>query len=739
VPKKPASTEPLKAVTPPRKKSVAEEMLTREKQFLSLARARFKQAEEAERETRKLCLDDLKFSLGEQWSDTIRTARVSEDMPCLTINRIAGMLRIICNEQRAQRQAIQVDPIGSGADVKTAEVIQGYIRHIEQRSDADTIYDMTFEQMARSGIGWTRVLTEYADEDSLDLDICIEHVKNAFAVYSDPGAKKADKSDMDWLFFIENLKKDEYCGEYPDSQLASLTDWQSEGDRAPGWLSHDSVRIAEYFYVEKEAYKLARLSDGSSVPENEIPRGQAKSAQIVERFRRKVKWSRINGIEALAKKDWPGKYIPFVPDIADDFDVDGKQYLAGAVRTPKDAQRAYNYWITYGSEKIALRTKASWLIASGQQEGFTKMWERTNTSRVPLLIYKPVKIGDTVLPPPREIDSEPAMQGVAEMIHQADNDLKATFGIYDASLGQQGPQESGEAILARQKQTDVAILNYTDNHARYLRGLGKIEVDLIPKIVTSPRMKRIINPDGTTAHVGIYNSEFDTEEEAKERLADIAADDAAIKRIYDVGVGDYDISIESGDSYQTKRKESAVAMMKMVDAYPQLMQAAADLIIKNMDWPGSEEIADRLRKMIPPQLLGDPQGDPKQMLQNTQAQLQAMMQSHAAVVKELNAATEIIRTKKLELDQKREASMLQAQVALLVQQAKSEGEAGLAALKAQLGTVSHFMEQVHAKMFQDEQEAEQPPIPATQVTPPNQPKPDLSQGLLPPQQQQPGQ
>lgn len=738
--KKAAISEPLRAVTPPRKKSIAEEALTKEKQFLSLARARFKLAEEAEKESRKLCLEDLKFSLGEQWADAVKTARTSEDMPCLTINRIAGFLRMICNDQRDQEQGIEVSPVGSGSDPKTAEVIQGYVRHVEQRSDADTVYDCTFEGMARTGLMYARVLTEYADEDSLDLDCVIEGIRNSFTVYFDPGCKKPDYSDADWCFIIENVEKDEYCGEYPDSALASLTDWQSIGDQAPGWLQHDSVRVAEYFYVAKEPYKLAELSDGSSVPENEIPKGQ-KPVRTVERYRRAVKWARINGIETLEKKDWPGKYIPVVPDIADDLDVDGKRYLAGAVRTPKDAQRAYNYWITAASEKVALSPKTPWLIASGQQEGFTKLWEHANTRRLSTLIYKPVKIGDQVLPPPQQISQEPPISGMVEMIRQADNDLKATFGLQDASMGKMNsPQESGEAVLARQKQGDIAILNYTDNHARFLRQIGKIIVDLQSKIVTAPRMQRIINPDRTTSHVGIYNSQFDDEEEARERLKEIAGDDAAIKTIYDVGTGTYDVVVGAGKSYQTKRQEAAVSMMKMVDAYPQLMQAAADLIIKNMDWPGAEAIADRLRKMIPPQLLPNPdEGDPKQQVQTLQGQLQTMMQSHDALAKELNAVTEIVRTKKLELDQKREASILQAQVQLLIQQAKTSGEAGLAALNAQLGTISHFMEQVHAKMFADEQALDQPPIPPTQVTPPAEKKPDLSAGLMPPQPPQQGQ
>jgi portal protein len=734
--KKSPATQPLKAVTPPRKKSAAEEAMTKELQFLSLARARFKLAEESERESRKRCLEDLKFSLGEQWDYGVKTARVAENLPSLTINRIQGFIRMICNDQRMNRQGIQIDPVGDGADVKGAEIRQGYTRHVEQRSDAEAIYDETFDLMTRAGFHWARVLTEYADEDSLDLDLRIEGIRNGFRVYADPNAKKADKSDMDWLFYIENFQKDEYCGEFPDSKLASLSDWQSVGDQAPGWLQHDSVRVAEYFYVEKESYSLALLKDGSTVPADEIPRGETP-VQVVQRYRRAVKWAKINGIEALDKKDWPGSVIPWVPDIADDYEVDGKQYLAGAVRAPMDAQRAYNFWITAASEKIALAPKSPWLMASGQQEGFTKLWEHANTSRAATLLYKPVKIGDTVLPPPTQVSQEPPIAGMVEMIRQADSDLKATFGLQDASMGKMNSsQESGEAVLARKAQGDIAILNYADNHARFLKAIGKIIIDLLPKIIRAPRLQRIINPDGTTTHVGIYNSEFDDEEEAKERLKEIAADEEAIRQIYDVGRGTYDVTVSTG-TYQTKRQQAAESMMKMVDAYPQLMQGAADLIIKEMDWPGAEAISDRLRRMIPPQIIGNEQdGDPKQQLQTAQSQLQALMQNHDAVVKELNLATEIIRTKKLELDQKREASILQAQVQLLIQQAKTQGEAGLAALDAQLGTISHFMEQVHAKMFQDEAAADQPPIQPTQVTPPNPPKPDLSAGLLPPQPQQ---
>jgi portal protein len=719
--KKQLGDAPLRAVSPPRKKSDAEQIMEAERAFLTLARARFKRATEAEAVWRKECLEDLKFSLGDQWPTSIRNSRLTEDAPCLTVNRIAGFLRLLCNDERSQRLAIQVNPVGSGTDVKTAEVLQGYTRHVEQRSDADTVYDIGFEGMVRSGFKYWRVLTEYADEESADLDILIEGIRNQFAVYFDPNCKKPDYSDADWCFIVEDIQNDEYRGEFPDSKLASLSDFTSVGDQAPLWISHDSVKVAEYFYVEKESYTVT----GSDV----------------KRYRRKVKWSKINAIEILDKKNWPGRYIPVVPDLGDDIDVDGKRYLAGAVRVPKDAQRAYNFWITSASEKIALKNKAQWLLASGQQEGFEKLWEHSNQKRLPYLIWKPTKVGEQMVPPPQEIDKEPAIMGMAEMIRQADNDLKATFGIFDASLGQKGPEESGEAIMARQKQTDVAILNYIDNHSRAIRLTGKIIIDLVTRggIISEPRMQRIINPDGSSTHVGLYNSEYDTEEDARERLMELGADNAAIKKIYDVGTGEYDVTVSSGPSYQSRRQEASVSMMKMVNAYPQLMQACADLIIKNMDWPEAQAMADRVRKMMPPQFFADAQEqDPKLRVPMLEAQLQQMVQSHDLVVQELNKNIEIIRSKKLEIDAGRESDLLKAQVALLTAQAKIMGEGALVALKSGVDHISSEMEMVRQMVMADKAEQQQPPIPPTQVMQPEPKKPDLSAGLLPPQPVQPG-
>src|ERR1700728_146432 len=168
------------ASTMPAKSEDAEKVKTRE--FLTKAHARFKLCADAEAENRKEALGDLKFAkLSEQWPADIQTARSSDGTPCLTLNQLGKFIRQVCNEQRQQDSAIQVNPVGDGADKETAEVLQGMIRHIEVNSDAEIAYDTAFDfAVTTGGPGWIRAVTEYADDDSEDQEIAIKPVSNPF-------------------------------------------------------------------------------------------------------------------------------------------------------------------------------------------------------------------------------------------------------------------------------------------------------------------------------------------------------------------------------------------------------------------------------------------------------------------------------------------------------------------------------------------------------------------------------
>src|SRR6266478_5292152 len=117
------------------------------KDFLARARERFKLAVNAENKHRIQAVDDLRFKVGDQWPGETKTQRSEENRPCLTINRMPAIKSQIVNEQRAQRPAITVKPVGDGADTDTAEIWQGIVRHIQVNSDSEVAEDCCFEHM----------------------------------------------------------------------------------------------------------------------------------------------------------------------------------------------------------------------------------------------------------------------------------------------------------------------------------------------------------------------------------------------------------------------------------------------------------------------------------------------------------------------------------------------------------------------------------------------------------------
>jgi hypothetical protein len=667
-------------------------------EFLKLAQERFKQCMEAEAQMRKEALDDMEFSVGRQWPADIETQRQADGRPCLTMNRAPQFLRQVTNEQRQQRPGTVINPAGDSSDVETAEILQGTVRHIEVISDAEIAYDTAFDCMARCGMGFWRVLTEYVDDLSFDQEIKIKRIKNPFTVYFDPNCVEADKSDARFAFIVEDLSAEEFRDKNADSALASLSDFMSIGDQPlQDGLDKDRIRIAEYFFVEDVAGSLVKLADGRAIAEEEyeqeveaynqmlLPQRAQRSTeeleasapesslsiksslstegvspaeppslpvpQILERrktTRREVKWAKINAREILEQRDWPGKWIPIIPLMGDDLDVNGRRHVAGLLRHYKDPQRMYNYWISAATETIALAPKSPYIAAEGQLEGHEEEWRQANVRNLAVLTYKPRTVNDQPAPPPQRQQYESPIQAMSVMVRQADNDMKATTGIYDASLGQRGPDESGKAILARQKQTDLGTLNFTDNLARSMRHSGRVLIDLIPHIYDAPRIQRIIRPDGTVDHVGMFNSQngIGRDEVATLELMQ------NVRKIYDLGVGRYDVIVSTGPSYQSKRQEAVASMMALVQSYPQMMQAAGDLLVRNMDWPGAKEIADRLKKLLPPQLIADEDGDPQAQALKLQAQLSSMMQQHGALVQQLQQATELIKSKRLDLESK---------------------------------------------------------------------------------------
>lgn len=634
-----------------------------DKKLIEVALARFKIAEEAEMKHRQVALEDLKFKSGDQWPEEVKRQREQDRRPCLTVNRIPQHIRQVTNDQRQNRPAIQVSPVDDLADEKTAKVLQGLIRHIEYDSDADCAYDTAFEGAVTHGRGYLRVLTEYAHPMSFEQDIKICRIRNPFSVFMDPACQKPDYSDAGWGFITEEMKREEFEELYPKSEAKGVSDWETLGNHAPSWMKEDHIRVAEYYYIEQQKKRIVQLSNGQVILAEKLDKNDKGEYILEEGFEvvaeresviPVVKWCKITCTEVLERTEWAGRWIPIIPCLGDEHDIDGEVILEGMVRHSKDSQRMYNFWVSAETETIALAPRAPFIGAEGQFEGHEEQWNTANSRNWPYLQYKPTTVAGKPAPPPSRNVFEPPIQAITNARLQSAEDIKATTGVYDAAMGNRSNETSGVAIQRRAHQAQTSNFHFIDNLTRSIRHLGRILIDLIPHIYDTERAIRVLGED-MEPEIVMINKYLDEEENFKHRF----------------DIGRYDVTVTTGPSFTTKRQEAVEAMIQLTKAYPNIVQVAGDLMVKNMDWPGAQDIAERLKKTLPPELQ-DTGKNKKEVPPEIQAQIQQMQGMVEQLTQELNAAQEENdkNVKKIESEERIAFGKLQVQ--LMIEAAKIE-------------------------------------------------------------------
>ena len=401
---------------------------------------------------------------------------------------------------------------------------------------------------------------------------------------------------------------------------------QGVGDQSLSqWLSQDTVRIAEYFYYKHVDATLnlyhGNVSAFAGSPEDkQMAQMGMKPIKTRTVDRKKVMWVKTNGFEILEEREWAGKWIPVIRVVGNEFEVDGQVYISGLVRNAKDAQRMYNYWVSQEAEMLALAPKAPFIGYGGQFEGYENQWKTANTTNWPYLEVNPdVTDGaGSPLPLPQRALPPMAQTGLIQAKMGASDDIKSTTGQYDSSLGATSNERSGRAILAREKQGDTGTYHYVDNLSRAIRYVTRQLVDMIPKIYDTERIARIVGLDGEVKQVKINPDQ----QESVKKIVD--QNGILLEKIYNPSVGTYDVCVTTGPSYMTKRQESLDAMSQLLQGNPQLWAVAGDLFIKNMDWPGAQEMSKRFAKSIDPKFLSDDNKSPE--LQAAEQKLQAMGQ-----------------------------------------------------------------------------------------------------------------
>ena len=628
--------------------------------LMAEAKDRFAAAVESEQEQREDEIDDLEFCKPEgQWPEGIKADRDGEGRPCLVVDRTNPFVHQVVNEQRRNRPQPQVNPTGDGATQETAEIFQGMIRHIAYQSSGDTAIDTAFESMVRCGRGYFRVLTQYRNDTDFDQDILIKRIPNLHSVYLDPAYTEPDGSDAEWGFITYYLPRNVYRSEFPDSKMADYDDamWSSIGDEVPEWAERDgsACLVVEYFKKERHSIEIEK---------NGKKRDGVKTV---------VRWYKMNAVEVLETTVWPGKYIPIIPVLGTELYLDGKLKWSGLVRSAKDPQRAYNYWKSAQAETIALAPRAPYVGPKGFMGNQRGVWDSANKKALAVLEYEAFDSQNRPLPPPTRTMAEPPIQAITQAMMGAVDDMKATTGMYDPSLGNRESTQSGVAIRQLQNQGQSGNFHYQDNLSRSMRHLGRLLIDLIPKIYDSERVVRIVKPDESTALVTVNGPTGQTDPKT------------GVEMIYQLDVGTYDVTVNVGPSYQTRRQENLAFLESLMQGpFAQLMTTAApDLVIGMTDFAISPILKERLAKAVPPQFQDQPAGQP-QIPPQLQQQMQALTQQHAQLVQQLNAAHDALESKQAEIQAKNQVELQKAQIdsQTKVEVARIGGEAEVLAAEA---------------------------------------------------------
>lgn len=670
-------------------------------ELLSVMRQRLAHAMEFERDIRKQAREDTLFVVGEQWNAVDKSEREFERRPCLTINRMPQAVRQVTNDARQNRPAIRVSPIDNGADVKTAKIRQGLIRNIELISNAPIAYDRALSPAVRGGIGFFRVVAGYFDPFSFYQELRIKSVQDPDTCYLDPNYTEIDGSDAEWGFAFEDMSEAQFKKLYPNAKLCSHGNWEQLPEDYRTWIREESVRVADYYFKEWQEKQLFLLSDGNTALEDELPKIPAVLAGGVTVVAERktlvpiVHHVKSNGYEELERTIWPGRYIPIVPVLGEEIVVGGKRILEGLVRHAKDSQRMYNYWASAETETISLAPKAPWIGAVGQFKSRRAQWETANRKNHSFLEYDPVSANGQLAPPPQRNVQEAPVQAITQARMLAADDIKSTTGIYDSALGAKSNETSGIAIRSRASQAQTSNFHFYDNLSRSIAHGGRILNDAISVVYDAARVVRILGEEDQEEIVRI-NQDF----EYKGEHAHFRMD-----------VGKYDVSVSTGPSYESKRQEAAQGMLDFTRSLPQAAAVIPDLIAKNLDWPGADEMANRLKKTLPPGIAEDDKNQP--LPPQAQAQMQQMNQMIEQLTAQLNDANGKIETKALELESRERIEMAKLQMNAEIELAKLGSAEAIELLRSEISQIEGRLNLLrqHEPVDQDSQIKNQPPGP----------------------------
>lgn len=595
---------------------------------------RFKRCQDWESNARNLFLDDLKFAEadsdnGYQWPNDLRKARDLDERPSLTLNITRQHNLVIINDIKDNMPQIKISGTGNGATYEAAQTIGGLCRYVERNSNASTIYGGAAEMQVKAGWGCWRVVTDYAGDDTFNQEIYIRPIRDPLTVFIDPDAKEKDKSDAKFAFIFEDMVNEEFDKLFPEYKEKRANALGNDDN----WVTPEHTRIAEYFRCVPKKDKLIRATIPGGVLQgrvSELRKDPDKRAlidaviddpstiqrEIVDTV---VEWKLIVADTVIRERIWPGRYIPVIKVVGEETVIEGEYDCKGHTRAMKDPQRIYNYWSSSAVEHVALQGKTPYIAASEAIEGYEEYWETANKDNYSVLPYNAYDDNGQRIDAPKRAENPTMAQAYIQGMQVAQTEIQMVSGQFEANMGQQGNERTGAAINAKQKKGDASTSHYRNNLSLGIQFTGKILVDLFPKIYDTTRIVQIMAVDGTDMEVEIDPAAQKAYMETTTHAGVVA------KRVLNPSIGKYWAEADVGPAYATRREEAFNAISLILTQGPELVSICGDLLFQSADFPLADEMARRLKRMVPKQALGDGPSQEEQAMQQQIQQLTSLL------------------------------------------------------------------------------------------------------------------
>lgn len=593
--------------------------------FLRDMRSKYEADIEADDDNRKDAVDDKKFAAGEQWDPLVLEHR--KGLPNLVINSVPQFTAQLVGDWRQNRNGIKVLPTEDG-DVDVAKIRGDLIRSIETKSRANRVYDQAFESTIQCGDGAFRVSVDYARDSVFDQEILLKPIEDCLAVVWDHLSVDPTGKDAMHVFVDDTITKKEFEDKWGKEASPSTLNTEDQRDlRANGWFDGQSVRITEYWRMIERDHTLMMFEDGFILSLDEedneaLQKAVEEHGQVIRTRISPCRYAQMHLVTGHTILDGPYEYkmsrLPIIRVSGRVVNIAGRRVRYGLVRFMKDAVRLRNFWRSIAAEQLGYAPKAQWMVTEGAVEGKEEQLRKAHLSRDPLMVFNDeAEFGRNV----QRMDPPAPQMALHNEALVNTQDMKDVTGIHDASLGIRSNETSGKAINARQREGDIASFTYFDNANESILEAGDVINQLIPQIYDSTRTIRTVGED--------------------EELRMVRINDPMNPNAIDLGKGEYDVTLSTGTSFQTRRVEAAEAMMNAVQVWPEIMQIAGDLVVKAQDWPGAEKLAERLKKAMPPEITND------EKEQNPiPPQIQQAMQEMQAALQELQQENTLLKTEK---------------------------------------------------------------------------------------------